>query len=199
MRGSKALLTGLGAALLALVAAPALGQQEVADPPDPWLHAATLAPFPAEVAGFRRGRVIEYSADGRDASVGYHLARGDDRLTVTLYVYPTIAGRTCGQVFDAAKADVAQYQGAWLIGERREAPPGGGDSGGNGAWFARYSIPAGAMAASIPEVWSDVYLYCPAGGEWLVKYRATWDADVDFSEDIARLIHAIEWPDGLDG
>jgi hypothetical protein len=193
---SKAILAGIGGCLLALAPAPLAAQQDVPNPPDPWVHAGTGTSFPAALAGFRRGRVVEYTEDGRDASVGYSIARGDDRLTVTLYVYPVIEGLDCRQTFEDAKASVAKHQGAWLVGQRRESSPRG--AGPNRAWFARYTLPAGSMAATIPESWSDVYLYCPTGGEWLVKYRATWNAEVDFSDDIAGLIRAIDWPDHLD-
>ena len=197
MRLSLRLLAGIGTCLLTLGPAPAMGQEEVQNPPDPWVHAGTGTSFPAALAEFRRGRVIEYSEDGRDASVGYHYGRGDDRLTVTLYVYPVIEGWNCQETFNDAKSSVAHYDGAWLIGERREIAPSG--TGDRVAYFARYSIPAGAMGENFPEVWSEVYLYCPPGGEWLVKYRATWDADVDFSERVEALLRAIEWPDDLDG
>lgn len=197
MRGFAKSLVGLAAALLALAPPPAAAQSEVPDPPDPWVHDATGTPFPAEVAGFHRSRVIEYSDDGRDAGVNYAMSRGDDRLTVSLYVYPTLSDLDCRGTYEDARGTVAAYDGALLLSEVRDpAPSGGGD---DVAFHARFLLPAGAVRADVPEVRSDVYLYCPAGDEWLVKYRATWSANADFEHDVEALLHAIAWPGNLGG
>ena len=189
-------LAGLGAALLVL-ALPASAQTEVADPPDPWVHAATGTPFPAEAAGFRRSRVIEYSEDGRDAGVNYALSRGDEWLMVSLYVYPAFTDLDCKGTYEDARATVAAYRGAKLLGEARDPAPSGRGEGV--AYHARFLLPAGVVREDIPEARSDVYLYCPAGGQWLVKYRATWSAGADFEHDIEALVHAIAWPGNLGG
>ena len=185
------------AALLALAPLPAAAQQEVSNPPDPWVHAATGTRFPATVGQFQRGRVVEYSDDGHDASVGYSMARDDDRLSVTLYVYPVVAGLNCVETYQDAKASIARYAGTQLVSESRERAPGG--VGAPAAYHARYFIPAGSMAANLPAVRSELYLYCPPGDEWLVKYRATWGVDTDFAGDVETLLHAIDWPDSLGG
>jgi hypothetical protein len=190
-------LAGLGALSLAWLAVPAAAQEEVANPPDPWVHAATGTSFPAAVGTFRRGRVYEYSPDGRDASVGYSMRRGDDQVTVTLYVYPTIAELNCRETYEDAKRSIENYAGVRLLSEVLEPPPSG--RGAPVARQADYLIPAGAMRADIPELRSEIYLYCPAGNQWLVKSRASWDSDADFSDDVEALMHAIQWAGNLGG
>jgi hypothetical protein len=197
MRGFLRTLAGLAAALLAFAALPVAAQTEVPDAPDPWIHEATGTAFPAEVAGFHRSRVIEYSDDGRDAGVNYALARGEEWLTVSLYVYPTFSDLDCKGTYEDARGTIAAYSGARLLSEMRDPAPSG--SGNAVAYHASFLLPAGAVRPDIPEARSDVYLYCPAGGEWLVKYRATWSAAADFSHDIEALLHAIAWPGNLGG
>ena len=46
---------------------------------------------------------------------------------------------------------------------------------------------------------TELYLYCAAGNEWLVKSRATWAADAEFSSDVEALLRAIEWAGTLGG
>jgi hypothetical protein len=196
VRQQNAILAVLGAALLAL-AAPAAAKREVAHPRDPWVHAATGTSFPAAVGAFRRGRVIEYSADGRDASVGYWLQRGDDNLTVTLYIYPTIPELNCRETFEDAQRSIEDYGGVQLLGQSLGPPPSG--RGAPVARQADYLIPAGTIRADLPELRSEVYLYCPPGDQWLVKSRASWDADADFSSDVEALVRAIQWPGDLGG
>jgi hypothetical protein len=196
MRALARFVLALGVALLA-VAQPAAAQTEVADPPDPWIHAATGTAFPAAVAGFSRNRVIEYSQDGRDAGVNYALSHGDEWLIVSLYVYPAFADLDCEGTYEDARGTIAAYSGAQLLGEARDPPPSG--RGEAAAYHARFLLPAGAIRPDIQEARSDVYLYCPAGGQWLVKYRATGSAGADFAPDVEALLHAIAWPGNLGG
>lgn len=189
-------LMGILFALLAFTAQPAAAQQDVTNPPDPWIHAATGAAFPAVVGEFERGRVVVYSADGRDASVGYNLRKDDGVLVVTLYVYPTRADFDCPETFKDAQLAIQNYKGAQVLSETLVASPSG--THGKVARFASYRIPKGAMRADIPETRSDLYLFCPKSGEWLVKYRATWLSDINFEGSADALLHALRWPSKLD-
>lgn len=192
-----AAVAGIAACLLALAPGRAAAQGEVASPPDPWVHAATGTRFPAKLGASQRGRVFEYTEDGRDASVGYSIDKDGYRATVTLYVYPTIAGYTCQEVFTDSRSHIEAYEGAQIVSEGTTLAPSG--RGGPTAFYARYYVPAGAMREDIPAVRSDVYLYCPPGDAWLVKYRATWSAEVDFASEVEALFHAVDWPANLGG
>jgi hypothetical protein len=185
------------AGLLAFTSPPAVAQKEVANPADPWVHAATGTRFPAQLVGFERRQVYEYADDGLDASVSYFMLKGDAWVTVTLYVYPAFAEFECSDTYEDAKLSIQAYAGAQLVSESIEPAPAG--RGGPAALHARYQIPAGSMAPDIPESRSDLYLYCPAGDQWLVKYRATWRSTADFSGEVDQLLNAIRWPGNLGG
>lgn len=188
----------LAAALAAiLLAAPALAQRQVDGAGDPWVHKATGTPFPARLGEFQRVSVYEYSQDGRDASAGYRLERGDQQVTVTFFVFPVISDWTCEQTFDDVKANVAGYEGAKLLRSTSVAAPLG--KGGNDAMLAQYSLPTGSMKIMSGPVRSDAYLYCPKDTPWLVKYRATGTEGFDFTPDVEALMHAIRWPEKLGG
>lgn len=182
----------LTTALALCIATPALAQKRVENAPDPWVHAATGTQFPATVDGFKRTGIFEYSDDGRDASAGYRLDRDGKWVNVTLYVYPAIDGWTCRQTFDDVKATLDRYEGGTLVRERLDPPPSG--SGAPIAHYAQYQLPAGSMRETMGPVRSDAYLYCPPGGKWLVKYRATGTADFDFGSEVEALLQAIAWP-----
>jgi hypothetical protein len=182
---------------LALSSTPALAQREIKDAPDPWVHAATGTKFPAQVGEFKRQRVTEYSEDGRDASAGYRIDRGDLSATVTFYVYPAYPAMTCTAVYEDAKSHIANYKGARLLGEGTSTAPSG--RGLPVAFEARYNIPAGAMREDLPALDSELYLYCPPSGEWLVKYRASGSEGMDFHKQVETLMHAIAWPAKLGG
>jgi hypothetical protein len=184
-----------GAALLA--GTPALAQKEVADAPDPWVHAATGVAFPARVGEFERLRVVEYTDDGRDASAGYRLERGGKWVSVTFYIYPVIPTMNCQQTFADVKAQIANYKGATVVREGLDPAPAG--RGAPVAHYVRYQVPAGAMRQDLPAVRSDAYLFCAPGDRWLVKYRATGSPDFDFGNDIDTLMHAIAWTGRLGG
>ena len=167
-------------------------QTQVENPPDPWIHGSTGVEFPASIGQFKRGRVIEYSEDGRDASAGYSLRRGSEWVSVTIYIYPVIEGMDCPATFADAKQSIASRSGAVLAREARV--PGLNGRGERSAYYASYNMAAGAMGEAAPAGRSELYVHCPADGKWLVKYRATWTAGDDFSKDVDTLIDTIEWP-----
>lgn len=183
--------------LSVLAAAPLAAQNEIASPPDPWIHAATGTPFPAQVNTAQRGRVFEYTDDGHNASVGYAIEKDGYRATVTLYVYPAIPGTTCDEEFAEVRSHIERYEGAQVMREGKVPAPSG--RGGPAALHAGYAIPAGSMHEDLPALRSDVYLYCSLDGEWLVKYRATWAAEADFGTETETLLQRISWPENIGG
>lgn len=193
MKGRKLRqVMGLVTAALVCAATTTAAQTRVENPPDPWIHAGTGTEFPADVGEFKRGRVLEYSGDGRDASAGYSLRRGSEWVSVTIYVYPVIDELDCPATFADAKRSVAAHPGATL--DREARVPGLSGREAQTAYHASYTMPAGAMGESAPAGRSELYLHCPVAGKWLVKYRATWTAGGNFADDVAKLIGAIKWP-----
>lgn len=57
----------------------------------------------------------------------------------------------------------------------------------------RYWVPANAMRQGMPAVYSDLYLYCPPGEKWLVKYRATWNGSSETFPDYVAALKNIDW------
>jgi len=181
---------------MALAITPAAAQTRIDQPTGDWVHSATGTRFPASLPPFNRGNITEYTSDGRDASVSYRLIRGDVLLLVTLYIYPARPGDSCQAHFDGLKAEVTNgTKTAEMISESRADSPSGKTRGAG--YRARFHYPAGAMGPGLGELTSDAYLFCPKGGQWLVVYRATWSAKVDFSADVDQVVRAIAWPTPL--
>jgi hypothetical protein len=183
----------LAAAVLAALfaaSAPAFAQSEVRDAPDPFVHRGAGVAFPREIDAFRRGRVVEYDAQGADASVGYKppAYRGE----MTVYIYPA-RDEACRTWFDDADRAVMQREGAARTSEAapmRLLPNSVPDQ-----VSGRYSIPAGAYGFDHPDFVSFLWVGCIPGGQWVVKYRGSFEAaEAAEAEGLAeRLFAAIDW------
>ena len=179
----------------ALISAPAAGQTSIDPPPGDWTHRGVAVSFPENVGPYKRGQATEFTSDGRDASVGYRYSNDDGVLTVTVYVYPDYSDLSCSQIFLGARNNVAEYSGAQLSGQGFVSPPDGGDT--DFGLGARYRLPANSMREGYPALISDVYLYCPPGDKWLVKYRASWTGSEATFPEVGNFLRQIKWPAAL--
>ena len=187
----------IAAALLALALAPALAQGPV-ETPGPVAHRAAGAVFPERVANFRRTNVYQYDSAGEDMSASYILARGSDRVLVTVYLYP--ASRLGpGDRTELCRREFGNVTQAILTGYREpQRQPDAAAPAVEGvepalSHRAAYTMTAPFMGAEQP-VRSEAYLYCYVGGDWLVKYRATSHAAFDAAGEIERFIGTGPWP-----
>lgn len=180
----------------ALVAAASHAQTIVPNSDGPWTHRGAKVTFPRTLGDFTRVRIAEYSKDGRDASAGYRLRSGEGTLTLTIYVYPHIAGLSCDGIFEDARSNITRYKGSRLISEWPAPEPAA--KGEGKAKVARYHLPQDTFREGVPAMYSDLYLYCPAGEKWLVKYRASWSGKAHQFPDIGALLQQIKWPAHLD-
>ena len=170
------------------IAVPALAQQDVPNPPDPYVHAQTGAAFPAKAGPWSRTRVTEYQDGGIDISAGYALRNHPRMVVVTLYVYPRY--ESCDAEFAATLEPIDEYTDRRLgvdRGDERFAPFGDTEQR-----LARFSVPPGAYGFDHPRLITDAWLACPAGEEWLVKMRASYEAAEDEAL-IRRLIERLDW------
>ena len=186
----------LFAAIAALTTAPALAQGEVEDDGRPWLHQPSGTIFPALAGGFSRFSLYEYDATGRDASAGYRLGTPDGTLVVSVFVYPAFADMDCKETFLDARIHIDNYDGETLLSQSSPRSILGTDAETH---YARYFIPEGATPQNLPDIYSDLYLTCPAGGQWLVKYRASWNGSAETFPSVEPLLGAIAWPAAFTG
>ncbi len=173
------------------LAGPVLAQQEVRNPPDPYVHAATGIAFPVKLGDFTRGRVAEYDAGRRDVSVNYHQTVANSPTTFTLYLYP--AQGACADEFAGALAAIGEYEGVRRLDEERTATMPGFD--GAEQHFARFLIPPGTYGFDHPQLMSEAWLACAANGRWLVKLRGSYEArHADAAQALAdQLLAEIDW------
>lgn len=161
-----------------------------------WTHQATGTHFPEQLGKASRLSVHEYSADGTDASTAYMLHHGDENAVVTIYVYPVIAGMDCAATFADMERSVLQtYKDVVRTTQDRWPSPSGHTAGA--AWHAAFTL-TGNLNGKVQPLDSESYLFCPAGGKWLVSARASWAEKEDFSADFAALLASVEWPPLLD-
>ena len=194
------------AALIAASSAPAAAQQSIAQP-GTVVHRQANAHFPERVGDFRRVEATRYDKDGNDISATYHLDRADGQLRLTVYVYPAPSidsgsaaraseaqrRRHCDREFGNVRSTIT---GAYLEVHRVENGEAPAIEGVDPRLSRRvvYEI-AGKYGDEPQGLRSEVDLYCFVGGRWLVKYRATSNADFDAAPAIEQFIRHGPWPD----
>jgi hypothetical protein len=181
------------AALVAIIVQPASAQEQFVPPDGPWVHAPTGTAFPQQIGDFTRTRVVKYDATGADSSVGYNYEDASGQLTVTIYVYPLRPSHSCADHFASARQSIEERYEGWLLIRLDSAPSPDGARNAV-ADRARYHLPARGIGDKVPDMWSDVYLHCPKGERWLVKYRASWDGTQATFPDMGQFMAAIPWP-----
>lgn len=177
------------AAVIMGLCAPVAAQNEVENPPDPYVHKVVGVAFPAVLGGFTRGRVVEFDESGSDASVGY----SPDGMPgeISLYVYP-LSGSTCRDQFDGANGPILNRGGTV-----KEEDAGLSMAGFDGMtqYSRSYTIEPGGYGFDHPELASFLWVGCRPGSDWVVKYRGSFFAsDADRIGNIAnRLFAQIDW------
>ena len=116
------------AILLAFSAATASAQGEINDR-GTITHRRADTQFPERIGDFRRDGVRQYDPAGEDISASYWLVRGDDRMLVTIYIYPTgrmgSAGsreQQCEAEFADVGAAIVQNNASARLAEEGAAP-----------------------------------------------------------------------------
>ena len=180
-----------------LVAAPAAqASEELPNPQGIWSHDATETLFPRMIGAAERSNITAFDGEAQNVGLRYNMRTNDGTLILTLYVYPRKADVSCQEEYDGGKTAIARYKGARLATETRAAAPDGSPE--DGAYFARYALPAGSMRPGYPALVSDLYLYCADDNRWNVKYRASWNGSEQTLPDISRLIGQIGWGETVD-
>lgn len=184
----------IGAALL-LTALPARAQQDLNVEGD-WTHAATGMVFPERLDNALRTRIHWFDAEGLDVSAGYALRHGGDLGLVTLYVYPAPPGRDCAASFAEIERNVVDsYGDVQRVESDRWPSPSGRVAGA--AYHARFAL-TGTLEGKEQPLVSESYLFCPAGGTWLVAARASWARSSDLHQSFVAFLKALPWPATLD-
>lgn len=171
------------------------GPKELQVSPGSWTPGDTGVTFPETVGEYERTRVVQYGTE--DWSVGYNLYRGGKLASVvTVYLYSWPEAVPCDRMFEDTKAAVVNGRpGAVLADQDVVASPRGGQS--RAARRARYSFTMEFGGGVQTPVHSDAYLYCKPDSRWRIKYRATWPAEIDRSDDAATILQAIGWPPAI--
>ena len=169
--------------------APASAQNEVENPPDPYVHKVTNVALPENIPGFQRHRVVEFDAEGRDTGIIY---RPTDRVgEITLYIYPR-RGRSCEESFASSDAAVMQRGASVLTSEdvfSIEALSGARQISRS------YIVEPGGYGSEHAELISFLYVACPANTDFMVKYRGSYPS-AEAARNIGieqKLFAGIDW------
>ena len=167
-------------------------------------HDASGMKFPSSVGRFLRGEINQYDASGKDVSAGYNLLDRSCPTAATVYVSDggrvvsfgssdEVIDKTRELLFDNAfegvKAAVVEANpGAELVSEGDvELGQAGRLYAGKKATF-RYER---EFAGERRQVQSDAFLF--PYGQWHIKYRFTYPAEMNAGEEIGAFMRALRW------
>lgn len=196
MRPWLSVFAALFAAASLAIVSPTAAQTRIENPEGAWTHAPTGTVFPNNLGSAKRTSITVFDDAGNDAGVGYSITGETGGLTLTVYVYPAYPDLNCEEAFIDSHMAITRYPGTKLMAERQMPSPNGSKAAS--ASFARYYVPAGAMKPDYPALLSDLYLYCPTGGQWMVKYRASWSGAPENMPDVQTMMKEIAWGAMLD-
>ena len=186
---------------------PARHEPRRFEPDGPYLHRASGMSFPEALGGLTRTAITEYGKDATDISTGYNLLTPDLKAAITIYVYPApqitsigsppnvIEGarkKLCSDHFENVKLEIERaHPSAKLVDEGSIASPSPDFSGP--AKRARYTMTE-EYGARVQPLRSEADVFCYIGGKWVIVYRTTAPADVDYEIALKKLMTAIAWP-----
>jgi hypothetical protein len=199
----------IGLAVIACCALPALSssaQTEVPNPADPYVQEQTGMRFPAQIANSVRHQVTRYAEDGSDTGIGYQVIKDGKMIAyVSMFFYPapsigstsdSARAKACKAVFDGIKGDVRSHDPSTRLVSEQDAPAPFPIFHAKGL-RATFAGGSAAFDGKTQRVHDEAYLYCYAGGQWLVAYRATWPETYDATREVNALIGAVTWSEKL--
>lgn len=162
-----------------------------------YTHKPTSMEFPTQLAGFKRGKILEYDSSGKNISVEYTLSSlGFKIADATVYIYPVKTGPESKPVslekhYDELRALLFNiYTDARDLEDKQitiDQPTGQK----NGLMFRFVHQP--------PELFNSLCyakLYLFQYGPWFIKYRLTNPVKNDIEVDLAfkDFMNRLTWP-----
>jgi hypothetical protein len=193
MKAGPIVLCAVAALVLAGCQAPrtAPPRPDTGRAPTDHVHAATGMAFPDEVGGFVRAGFTRYDMAGLDVGAGYELKAPEGALAAAVSIHPLPAA-ACEAAFERGKREVAaDHPGVAPAGESAATlEKGGASHAGRKAAFTFNDLFAGRRQ----PLRSELYVFCPVGERWIIKYRFTAPADFAAGESIAEFLAQMPWP-----
>lgn len=183
-----------------------LAQPEVIKAEGTYTHAASGMIFPSRVGNFWRSNVIRYDTEGLDLSAGYDLVTIAGSIAATVYVYPApslisigsppnvvAAARTrqAQNEFEARKREIMRFRPGVILVQEGETTlqQSNATYSGKMATFEYEEVFAGRRQL----LRSHLYLFCFAGGKWVIKYRFTHPRFFDGTREIDEFMRNLPW------
>ncbi len=188
------------AALPILIAATKVGaESQLVVQPGPFRHVGSNTTFPERFGDFARARIVRYDDPaGEDISAGYSFAMPGARIAFTEYIYPAptptaelTRERLCRDEFDGSTAEIDKHANSRRLGEPAAPAVSGVPSGLTHRARYRFTLDVDGKPTTLQ---SQIVLYCYAGGNWFVKYRASSLPGADLDAALARFITSGPWP-----
>lgn len=163
--------------------------------------------FPSTVGLFQRVAPQIYDPTGRDVSVGYNLANGDNLIAATVYVYPApslISFGSPDSVVADARARLAHGEFERRKKEVTRAHPGAillqegpvtlsQDPTAIDGWQATFTF-TGDFAGRNRTLQSELFVFCFVARKWALEYRFTYPQQLTPRADIDGFMRELRAP-----
>ncbi len=154
-----------------------------------YVHQPSGRRFPEQVGRFRRERILQYDADGRDVSIGYNLEELTRLIAATVYVYP-LANRP----FEMEIQDVQEAHDSSLLVFTRDVTLERGE----------YKLACRLARITYEEVFAfsygpvNSYLLVCDDAPWRLKWRVTHrlgagDEVIELLKGLATELTVVGW------
>ena len=168
-------------------------------------HRASGFVFPPTVGRFQRVSQNEFGSGGNDVGVGYDLTAPDAEMTVTVFVSRAVQltgltgdklrqaeDKVCESAFESRQQNLKQvHAGAGLVSQAEiPSPSASHDRKGRQAIYEFQSQYRGRPMLVRSE--SDVF--CFVNGGWMVAYRITAPANIDYRAEFDQFMRQLVWP-----
>lgn len=149
-----------------------------------------LERYPAEAAGFHRGRVVEYVPPMSDFSVSYNLY--DERLQVAATLYFYAAGRDGPSLFAAEVAGVQQARPGVRVVSQEARTLLARDGATHTAQVAIFAFEDNFAGQRRP-LWSQLVLVMRGDRAFKARVTAPAEQGAEVDTRVMRLLGAVGW------
>ena len=171
-----------------------------------YTHSASGMTFPAKIGDFDRRAVLRKDTQRQDASVRYDLISMAVSVAVTVDIYPAPKLDTVGlpagmvaaardnlsqQAFESHRREImSSHPGTVLIQEGEVSLPQSNNPYGGRMAVIEYED---VFFRQRQLVRSQLYLFCFAGGKWVIKYQFIYPKNADVLQEIENFLMKLSW------
>jgi len=183
-----------------------LAQPEIVKLQGTYTHPASGMTFPARIGDFERSAVLRKDTQGDHVSARYDLISLAVSVSVAVDIYPAPHFDTAGlppEMVAAARENLSQREFEFRRRETMSSHPGTvliqeGEVSlpqKDNPYLGRMAVfeYEDMFARQLQPLRSQLYLFCFAGNDWIIKYQFTYPRNADAMYEIENFMMNLPW------